>query len=52
MLCGCREEIQYTMSSHGMSIDARHTMLLADCMSYKVCATPPPTQFLVGLGRL
>lgn len=28
-------EIQYTMGSHGMSIDARHTMLLADCMSYK-----------------
>lgn len=28
-------EIQYTMSSHGMSIDARHTMLLADCMTYK-----------------
>ena len=28
-------EIQYTMESHGMSIDARHVMLLADVMSYK-----------------
>jgi hypothetical protein len=23
--------------AHGMSIDERHTMLLADCMTYKVC---------------
>jgi DNA-directed RNA polymerase III subunit RPC1 len=30
------EEIKYTMGSHGMSIDDRHTMLLADCMTYKV----------------
>eukprot|EP00878_Enallax_costatus_P021182 GHUV01022417.1.p1 GENE.GHUV01022417.1~~GHUV01022417.1.p1 ORF type:complete len:456 (+),score=120.95 GHUV01022417.1:512-1879(+) len=29
------EEIKYTMGSHGMSIDDRHTMLLADCMTYK-----------------
>ena len=29
-------EINYTMGSHGMSIDDRHTMLLADCMTYKV----------------
>ncbi|CAK0785283.1 hypothetical protein CVIRNUC_008489 [Coccomyxa viridis] len=29
------DEIQTTMSSHGMTIDARHTMLLADCMTYK-----------------
>ncbi len=29
-------EITHTMKSHGMTIDARHTMLLADCMSYKV----------------
>ncbi|GAX79763.1 hypothetical protein CEUSTIGMA_g7204.t1 [Chlamydomonas eustigma] len=28
-------EINYTMGSHGMSIDDRHTMLLADCMTYK-----------------
>lgn len=28
-------EIQYTMSSHGMSIDPRHVMLLADVMTYK-----------------
>ena len=27
------EQIQYTMSQHGMSIDSRHTMLLADCMT-------------------
>lgn len=32
-------EIHKTMSSHGMSIDARHTMLLADCMTSKVPAT-------------
>lgn len=32
----CRDEIQYTMGQHGMSIDHRHTMLLADCMTYKV----------------
>lgn len=30
-------EIKYTMGSHGMSIDERHMMLLADCMTYKVC---------------
>lgn len=29
-------EIQYTMASHGMSIDPRHVMLLGDVMSYKV----------------
>jgi DNA-directed RNA polymerase beta' subunit len=29
-------EIDYTMSSHGMSIDPRHVMLLADVMTYKV----------------
>lgn len=28
-------EIAYTMSSHGMSIDVRHVMLLADLMTYK-----------------
>jgi len=28
-------EIKYTMSSHGMSIDERHIMLLADCMTYR-----------------
>jgi DNA-directed RNA polymerase III subunit RPC1 len=31
-------EIKYTMGSHGMSIDDRHMMLLADCMTYKVGA--------------
>ena len=30
-------EITYTMKSHGMSIDSRHVMLLADLMTYKVC---------------
>jgi DNA-directed RNA polymerase III subunit RPC1 len=30
------QQIRYVMSSHGMSIDDRHTMLLADCMTYKV----------------
>jgi DNA-directed RNA polymerase beta' subunit len=33
-------EIQYTMSSHGMSIDPRHVMLLGDVMSYKVKRRP------------
>jgi len=28
-------EIQYTMQSHGMSIDSRHVMLLADLMTFK-----------------
>ncbi|KAI1788935.1 beta and beta-prime subunits of DNA dependent RNA-polymerase [Ganoderma leucocontextum] len=28
-------EINYTMKSHGMSIDPRHVMLLGDVMSYK-----------------
>lgn len=36
-------EIQYTMVNHGMSIDRRHVMLLADLMSYKVCCDAPPT---------
>lgn len=30
------DEIKATMGAHGMSIDERHTMLLADCMTYKV----------------
>ncbi|CAK9882014.1 unnamed protein product [Sphagnum jensenii] len=29
------DEIQCAMASHGMSIDLRHTMLLADVMTYK-----------------
>ena len=29
-------EVNYTMSSHGMSIDIRHVMLLADLMTFKV----------------
>ena len=36
----CRQtiinEIVYTMVNHGMSIDARHVMLLADLMTFKV----------------
>lgn len=28
-------QIDETMASHGMAIDSRHTMLLADCMTYK-----------------
>lgn len=28
-------EIQYTMQSHGMSIDTRHVQLLADIMTFK-----------------
>ena len=34
-------EIQYTMKSHGMSIDPRHVMLLGDVMTYKV-SNPTP----------
>ncbi|GMP83888.1 hypothetical protein CsSME_00037652 [Camellia sinensis var. sinensis] len=29
------EEIKYTMASHGMTIDIRHMMLLADLMTFK-----------------
>ncbi|XP_059626701.1 DNA-directed RNA polymerase III subunit 1 isoform X2 [Cornus florida] len=29
------DEIQYTMKSHGMTIDLRHMMLLADLMTFK-----------------
>ncbi len=29
-------EIVYTMTNHGMSIDIRHVMLLADLMTFKV----------------
>ncbi|KAL5974690.1 hypothetical protein ACLOJK_031360 [Asimina triloba] len=29
------DEIQYTMKGHGMSIDVRHMMLLADVMTFK-----------------
>ena len=30
------DQIKKTMGAHGMGIDDRHTMLLADCMTYKV----------------
>ena len=30
------DEINYNMSSHGMTIDTRHVMLLADLMSFQV----------------
>ena len=33
-------EIKYTMGQHAMSIDERHTMLLADSMTFKVCTAP------------
>ena len=29
-------EVIYTMVNHGMSIDVRHVMLLADLMTFKV----------------
>ncbi|EIW82038.1 beta and beta-prime subunits of DNA dependent RNA-polymerase [Coniophora puteana RWD-64-598 SS2] len=32
-------EIQTTMSAHGMTIDPRHVMLLGDIMSYKACCS-------------
>lgn len=34
------DQIKKTMGAHGMGIDDRHTMLLADCMTYKVCDVP------------
>jgi DNA-directed RNA polymerase beta' subunit len=37
------EQIVYVMSQHGMTIDGRHTMLLADCMTYKVGVQPRST---------
>lgn len=40
VILSCRQtiinEIVYTMVNHGMSIDARHVMLLADLMCFKV----------------
>lgn len=33
------KEIHYTMSSHGLGVDPRHIMLLADVMCYKVGST-------------
>lgn len=33
-------EITYTMKSHGMSIDSRHVMLLADLMTFRVSVLP------------
>lgn len=38
-------EIKKVMGAYGMTIDVRHTMLLADCMTSKVCRphfTPLP----------
>ena len=32
-------EINHTMGAHGMTIDARHSMLLADVMTYKAGIT-------------
>ena len=37
-------EIQKTMSAHGMAIDIRHTMLLADCMTFKVGLMSAPVR--------
>ena len=34
------DEIEYTMKSHGMSIDKRHMMLLADVMTSRVTTFP------------
>ena len=33
------DQIVYTMVNHGMSIDSRHVMLLADLMCFKVPAS-------------
>lgn len=38
-------QVAFTMGQHGMAIDPRHTMLLADCMTYKV-PSPPTVLFL------
>lgn len=47
-------EIQFTMSSHGMSIDPRHVMLLGDVMTYKVrnrCESHDLPKYNILLGR-
>lgn len=44
-------EIKYTMGQHGMSIDDRHTMLLADCMTFKVSPIAAPQTLLPLLRR-
>ena len=41
------EQIEYTMVSHGMSIDHRHVMLLADLMTYKVWISNQTLKFSV-----
>ena len=40
------EQISFTMGQHGMEIDPRHTMILADTMTYK--ASLPPFCVLEG----
>lgn len=46
------DEIQYTMSSHGMTIDIRHMMLLADLMTFKVILfSLNPKDFLFMTGK-
>ena len=34
-------QVAFTMGQHGMAIDPRHTMLLADCMTYKARPATP-----------
>ena len=41
------KEITFTMGQHGMAIDARHTMLLADCMTFKASTPPNPGSHLL-----
>ena len=41
----------FTMGQHGMAIDPRHTMLLADNMTYKV-STPAPADSMESGGQL
>lgn len=32
------EQVQYVMSNYGIAIDPRHTMLMSDLMTFKVCS--------------
>ena len=37
------EQVQYVMSNYGIDINPRHTMLMSDLMTFKVCVL-----FIVG----
>lgn len=45
------DEIIYTMVSHGMTIDRRHVMLMADLMTFKVKHKKLFLQLTFNVGR-